>query len=549
MSKTNLRGLNEQPGITQAEKIQNYIVAKEKEIEEHQKIINNPPRKNTNVDKHKKAINNCYDSIYYANRKLHDPYFMCTDDNINPAINAEMVEWYLEKVHPENDSYVATVLKYGKGVNDFYRRMMDIEDFRNKSLYLLSQEMNTYISPATFAHFVRAGLRNIPYSQEAPLPFEGETVYKGGVKESVVSSQYIVIDLDYRDIESKGGALGEDIYEELKENGFFDIVGEPSFCVVSSRGEGLQMIYLLTEPYKTYYQDKRIARFEMTIKRLIKLFKDYGADEHCSDITHLYRLPCSYNIRTNEWGYILHWEQVKDEEYELKRYDFDELEAKSKEALGLPAERKQPPKEFKPSADRPKQKTAQEAAQRPISTFGGGLYTLALNRCHDLENFIRRRNATEIQGLRNTLIFIYASQYGIIYNSEEEIYKALSKVNSMFGNPKPDKEIKIIAKRAEKKLYRYTDKKICEVLQFTETDIMLSQVIGHAQDKKEYRKNYKAKSRRTETGELKSKVNKQERNNKIKTLKEQGLTNKEISQMLNVSIRTIQYVINSKEAA
>lgn len=385
----------------------------------------------------KGKINALYDRMFKESSRLKDYYFMCLDYEIQPYVNSDMVEWYLNQIfYFQDHAYISTMLKYGLNVGDISRRMMDLQEYRQKVDNLLSIEANTYISHASYAHALKRGAR----------------ILRGGIKDCVLSTGSIVIDLDYRETEF-GGMLAEDFYEYMKDLGAFKKYGEPSFCVVSSEGSGMQIVYLLDEEYKTYLKPERVERYERAVKAMIAHYKPYGADPACSDIGHLFRVPCSFNIKTKSWGFLLHWERLKDDEEEVIRYPFEKFEVQR--------------------ATRP---TVQPKPD--IELYAGCSSDYALGRCKDLTLLINMRR-NNIEGYRNPILFIFASQYGIIYNDEERIYDALLKVNDMFEEPKPEKEISYIAKRAATRCYSYKDETICELLNISSDERRCFQTIGH----------------------------------------------------------------------
>jgi len=196
--------------------------------------------------------------------------------------------------------------------------------------------MNSYLSNVDYAH------------QRTIKERDGtEQVLKGALKDLAAKVYAITIDLDYRH-SVYAGMSAEDLYEEMNNNGAFNDIGEPSYCIVSSDYSGMQLLYLLDEPYNTYFNIKRITQFENTIKNMVEIFKDYASDPACTDIGHLFRLPCSYNSKTDTYSFVLHWDMLRDDDYEIIRYPFEELEKRAKQTLGLPVEPAQPAQPAQP---------------------------------------------------------------------------------------------------------------------------------------------------------------------------------------------------------
>lgn len=529
----------------------------ERLIDKHQKDINELKRKQNRFKDNKERCQKYEEKILYAMQKqeyyywkTQDPIAICEDFEISPTVNMDMVEFHLKHLFPHGNPYVSIMVKD----ETIRRKMLHLNTVRLKIPHILSLDMNTYINPAIYAH------------QKKKRDIDGEElIIKGAYKELVLETHAIIIDLDYRNTDY-GGLLAEDFYEQMKDEGAFNIIPEPSYSVVSSEGRGMQMVYLLEEPYKTFLQSKEVMLFEDTVSRMIEHFFSYGSDPACCDIGHLYRCPCSFNTKSCSYAYILDWENLRDDECEVIRYRFNDLKRYSLEALGVPSEL--PEAEAIPvviqtynepiQAQKRAKITPKQDAQLNIHavTFG----KLLSNRCSDLRRLIFIRNRDFI-GLRHTLLTVYSSQYICLCKHTEDCYDTLLKellsVNKMFDVPLREKEIATIAESSLKRHYSYTDKKICELLNITEKELKQLNHICHPvelteeeiQRRKDYhREYYKAwidKIRRTPDGELKSVVKRRERNAKIIELRQQGLSLDAIAEEFNLSVRTIRRALNS----
>lgn len=529
----------------------------ERLIDKHQKDINELKRKQNRFKDNKERCQKYEEKILYAMQKqeyyywkTQDPIAICEDFEISPTVNMDMVEFHLKHLFPQGNPYVSIMVKE----ENIRRKMLHLDMVRSKIPHILSLDMNTYISPAIYAH------------QRKKRDCDGEElIIKGAYKELVLETHAIIIDLDYRNTDY-GGLLAEDFYEQMKDEGAFNIIPEPSYSVVSSEGRGMQMVYLLEEPYKTFLQSKGVMLFEDTVSRMIEHFLSYGSDPACCDIGHLYRCPCSFNTKSCSYAYILDWENLRDDECEVIRYRFNDLKRYSLEALGVPSEL--PEAEAIPvviqtynepiQAQKRAKITPKQDAQPNIhaATFG----KMLSNRCSDLRRLIFIRNRDFI-GLRHTLLTVYSSQYICLCKHTEDCYDTLLKellsVNKMFDVPLREKEIATIAESSLKRHYSYTDEKICELLNITEKELKQLNHICHPvelteeeiQRRKDYhREYYKAwidKIRRTPDGELKSVVKRRERNAKIIELRQQGLSLEAIAEEFNLSVRTIRRALNS----
>lgn len=466
-------------------------------------------------------INNLCNKIEKAKLKFRDMYYMCLDCELSPCVNADMVYWYLEQLFPAGDGdkepYISTMIMPSKG--NEARRMMNMAEFRKKALHLLGLESNTYISHCNYIHRIKRSQRNKRKEYDGT-----DFVYRGPCKECVHSTQTIVIDLDYRNTKY-GYTMAEDFYDMMKEQGAFERYGEPSFCVVSSEGQGIQLVYLLDEPFLTYFSDWRIRRYEKAVKEISAHFHPFGADASCCTINHLFRMPCSYNIRTKTWGYLLHWDRLKDDEQSIPRYAFSNFETPNEPIAKPHKQPKELPKQPKnintPSTD--------TAAFRP-----NRFKETALRRCADLELLLELRHGDMI-GHRNRFLFIYLNQYALVHCSSEQLLNVGRQLNEKFIVSLPFYEIKSIVKATLVKLHKFTDASICEMLDITEDEVAQFQAIKHHMTHAEADKRYRIRK-----GLFKNSAAKlAERNEKIIERYKEGKTTKELAAEFDLSTRQI----------
>ena len=534
----------------------------ERLIDKHQKDINELKRKQNRFKDNKERCQKYEEKILYAMQKqeyyywkTQDPIAICEDFEISPTVNMDMVEFHLKHLFPQGNPYVSIMVKE----ENIRRKMLHLDMVRSKIPHILSLDMNTYISPAIYAH------------QRKKRDCDGEElIIKGAYKELVLETHAIIIDLDYRNTDY-GGLLAEDFYEQMKDEGAFNIIPEPSYSVVSSEGRGMQMVYLLDESYKTFLQSKEVVRYEDTVSRMIEHFLPYGSDPACCDIGHLYRCPCSFNTKAHSYAYILDWKNLRDDEYEVIQYSFKDLEKYSAEALGTRSEpiNTEPipvttPIESKPvkAAKRPRKKAVKEAKTTTDSPSLSAqlLGRLSNNRCNDLRSliYIRKR---DLIGFRHILLTVYASQYANLCKYREDNYNILLKelldVNKLFHSPLRENEIITIAESSLRKRYLYKDEKICELLNITETELQQLKYICHpvqpteqqiAERKARQKANSiarRAKLLRTQDGELKSVVKRRERNLEIIKLRQQGVSLERIAEMFDLTTRAIRYILKN----
>ena len=506
-------------------------------IDKHEAIINEARRKQIKYKDDAKRCERYEKQIEHAKRmeeyywfKQNDPVSICTDYEIASSVNTDMVEFHLKNLFQDDNPYVSIMLNDGK----VKRRMLDAKTLRTKAPHLLSLNMNSYLSNVDYAH------------QRTIKDKDGtEEVLKGAYKELVVKTYAITIDLDYRN-SVYAGTAAEDLYEVMKDNGAFNDIGEPSYCVVSSDYSGMQLIYLLDEPYKTYYDYKRITQFENTIKNMVEIFKDYASDPACTDIGHLFRLPCSYNSKTGTYSFVLHWDMLRDDDYEVVRYPFEELEKRAKKALGLPVEPAQPVEPVvtkAPPAPKPKRATREPKTAQTDTVRPNNLKALAINRCRDLKILAELRKG-QAEGTRHTLLLIYATQFIRLCNDIEILSKELHSVNNTFDIPLVEAEIENIIDTSNKKHYKYSDKTICDLLTLTPFEISRLQTIGHNMTKDE--NNAKQRLRYQERSLKQGRMTKELRDNRseeAKNLYHQGWSKEQIAEKYGISTRTVYRIL------
>lgn len=517
-------------------------------IEKHQRKIEDLRRKQA-----KYPDRNYDDKIKYHTEKQRyyyhksrDAISIAEDFIISPTVNIEMVNFYLDNLFPSENAYVSIMM-----FNGFFsqRRMMELKKAKTKLPHILSFDNNTYISPVSYS-----------YKKTTKNEDGKEYVLTGAKKDLIKFATAIIIDLDYRDTELYYGMMAEELYDEIRAAGKFDVLGEPSFVVVSSQGRGMQLVYLLDEAYKTYFNRDRIARYEQTVRRLIGHFNEYGSDVQCCDCGHLFRLPCSFNIKSGTYSYILNWEELRDDDYEIIRYSFVDLEKCSKEITngiieetidGDEPELEQQPEQQPEQPVRQsvpetrKRRTASEIQRTEAKeTSRNTIKTVALNRCADLKRLAELRKNC-IEGHRDTLLYIYGATFIGLCNDKDAVLNELVAINSTFNKPLPENELKNIVKGITKKRYRFTDEYICKILEITEDEIKHLKTIGHKLSKDELRERSKEKKRLARLAKgMMSPEQRAARNAEIRSMRKSGTSIKQLAELYNLNSATIYKILN-----
>lgn len=314
---------------------------------------------------------------------------------------------------------------------------------------------------------------------------------------------------------------------------YFDKVGiQPSVYINSGHGKYISFILdnninLKLSSMKDLYQN--------VCKKLIDLLSPFGADKKCSDPTHVFRVPGSVNMKTNEQAYIVFLDESKTTNISMLA-----------ERLGIPKVKKEK-KTLKKS--KKKYTTSKTMAKSKYSKVNE-------QRHEDLLDLIEMRNY-DIEGHRDLFFHIMAINCFYMGMPEEEVYSIIDDLNNQLK--KPLSTIKPIVKYAkenygkylqdETKAVKYTNKDIVALLDITSNEQKeMQQFI----DKKE------AKYRRNESVKPFNEIVKQNSKQSTKEKKEKLIeemnayrlkylaTNKQIAQHFDLDERTVFNLIGKE---
>lgn len=172
------------------------------------------------------------------------------------------------------------------------------------------------------------------------------------------------------------------------------------------------------------------------------------------------------------------------------------------------------------------------------------IYTLNLSRLADLEKIQKIRQ----DGFREILCYLYRN-YCILANfSEEETWEKLKKFNANFTNPLSEKFLNTNTKNINRKQYNHKNVTILELLDISEEEeeiLKLSTIITDKEKKK--RKRIYNKEYYKESLEKAGRTFKQEKLDevyeKIISLKNKGMKNKDIAIQLELNLKTLERYI------
>ena len=304
----------------------------------------------------------------------------------------------------------------------------------------------------------------------------------------------------------------EQVMMNLEENYYNQSIPIPNFVMDS--GRGLYLIWLInTVPSKALPLWKAIEEY------LYKELKDFGADRKALDPTRILRVEGSINSKSNTMVKIL------DENDYI--YDLREIQKNFLPEL-------QPSKNKK---GRPK-KTVYIHRER-------SLYQARLN---DLITICKLREY-DLRGHRELILFLY--RYYLCYFTEdtEKALQDTLELNSEFIVPLREKEVISATRSAERvyleqdKQYKYKNETLIELLDITEQEQMKLSIIFSKEEYKRRDREYQ-KKKYQEKLKKEGKITKQEElkilRKKIKTLRAKGLLNKEISEQMNIPIKSLE---------
>ena len=316
----------------------------------------------------------------------------------------------------------------------------------------------------------------------------------------------LFIDLDYY----KTKFTKEQIIMNLEGNYFNKII--PATNYILDSGRGLALIWLINKvPSKALPLWKAIEEY------LYNKLKEFGADRQALDATRILRVPGSINSKSKTVVSII-------DEYDYI-YDLREIQ-----------------KEYLPEL-KPKEKKKGRPKKVNYVYRERSLY---FARIQDITKLCELREY-DLRGHREIILFLYRYY---LCSFTEDVQKALEDVlelNSMFIAPLKENEVIRATRSAEKcyldknKEYKYKNETLIELLQITEEEQKhMVTIISKDEVKRrnnEYNKS-KYKMKLKEEGKMTKKEQLNVLRQKIKVLREEGLKNKDIMQILNINSST-----------
>lgn len=179
-------------------------------------------------------------------------------------------------------------------------------------------------------------------------------------------------------------------------------------------------------------------------------------------------------------------------------------------------------------------------------------YSLYHARIIDITKICELRNY-DVEGHREIILFLYRYFSACFTQDTDEALNRALELNAMFKKPLPEKEViqdtKSATRAYENKLYKYTNKKLIEILDITlEEQKYLKTIISGKEKYRRSAEEQKAKKkakRRNENGLTKREQEKKDRINKIKKLKIKGLNQNQIAKEIGISRQAVSKLLKS----
>lgn len=307
------------------------------------------------------------------------------------------------------------------------------------------------------------------------------------------------------------------ILMNLDENYFGKTIPIPNLIIDS--GRGLYLIWLIDPvPYMALPLWKAIEEY------IYKELKEFGADRMALDPTRVLRVLGSINSKSNTMVKILETNEYVHKLREIQEEYLPEIPKKEKGKATAPKKRGRP--------------------KKVVYVFNER--SLYLARITDLVKLCELRSY-DIEGEREMILFLYRYYLNYFFEDEQKALNDTLELNMMFVKPLPIKEATRATESAEKvyksnnKDYKYKNETLIELLQITEEEQKHTVTIISKDEVKrrnnEYNKS-KYKMKLKEEGKMTKKEQLNVLRQKIKVLREEGLKNKDIMQILNINSST-----------
>ena len=296
----------------------------------------------------------------------------------------------------------------------------------------------------------------------------------------------------------------------LNDNYFGKNMPIPNLIVDS--GRGLYLLWLIPKvPYKA------LPLWKAVMEYLYNELKEFGADRKALDPTRIFRVPGSINPKSGTKVKIIEVNKYVWSLREIQREFLPELDENRVKKKG-----------------RPKKVVF---VHRERSLYQGRILDIA--KLCEIREY-------DVKGYRETILFLYRYYLCYFYEDEKKALEDVLELNKMFKQPLKERELIKATESAEKvfkikdKDYKYKNDTLIELLQITEKEQEhMTVIIGKSEYKRrdrEYQKN-RYIEKLAKQGKLTEREKISQRRKKIKDLLAEGLLQKEICDILNISKR------------
>jgi hypothetical protein len=343
----------------------------------------------------------------------------------------------------------------------------------------------------------------------------------------------LFVDLDLPNNISKTEAVYK-VYDMVAQGE----IPEPTMIVDS--GRGLHLYWRIEHaPKQAIYTWQELEDY------LCNKLKSLGADSQATDCARILRLPQSINSKNGAECQVLH---IRDD----LRYSMYDLREKylgyTKQQEALQASKKK------------------QATSRTIKHLFNS-YTLHKARLEDIEKLCELRK-WDMRGYRSFSTHLFTYWSGVVNRDIDILAEIVDEFNQQFREPLKQSEVNAIVRSVPKAIdkfleyeqglrakkvkrvskgmkdkggYWYTNDTLIDRLGITlEEQRQLQTIIGKEE---KYRRNNEKRrtARRNEQGETSREQLKRERLEEIHALKAKGMTNKQVAEQLQLTVKAIEY--------
>ena len=319
----------------------------------------------------------------------------------------------------------------------------------------------------------------------------------------------------YIDIDCYNSKYTKDAVQYFLENDFYGSkIPRPNYLIDS--GRGLYYVILI-KPVPSM----ALPLWYAVQRYLFNNLKKFGADANALDPTRVLRIVGTRNSKSGTCVEVL---DAYDYEYSLKEIQEEYLPEIKRD---------------KKSKGRPK---------KMVSLFTE--YSLYHARIIDIAKICELRDY-DVEGHREVILFLYRYFSACFTEDTDEALNRALELNAKFKNPLPENEViqdtKSATRAYENRLYKYTNKKLIEILDITldEQQYLITIISGKEKYRRsaEEQKSKKKAKRRNENGLTKREQERLDNINAVKELYEKGYKQVQIVKELGLTKGRVSQIV------